>query len=151
MTDDAISIFISAMKDSIADNMLIINTAIINTVILLFSFIFAIVVSKYYNNPNEKDLKKHLYYVLDISYTFFIGIITIFPLLGMLGTVVALIAVGANFQNGSNIDVGKIFLALTSTAYGIIFSIIFKLLNFAVQPFIENQISKAKAVLNIED
>ena len=75
MTDDAISIFISAMKDSIADNMLIINTAIINTVILLFSFIFAIVVSKYYNNPNEKDLKKHLYYVLDISYTFFIGII----------------------------------------------------------------------------
>ena len=146
MTDDAISIFISAMKDSIADNMLIINTAIINTVILLFSFIFAIVVSKYYNNP-----KKHLYYVLDISYTFFIGIITIFPLLGMLGTVVALIAVGANFQNGSNIDVGKFFLALTSTAYGIIFSIIFKLLNFAVQPFIENQISKAKAVLNIED
>ena len=83
--------------------------------------------------------------------TFFIGIITIFPLLGMLGTVVALIAVGANFQNGSNIDVGKFFLALTSTAYGIIFSIIFKLLNFAVQPFIENQISKAKAVLNIED
>ena len=149
MTDDAISIFISAMKDSIADNMLIINTAIINTVILLFSFIFAIVVSKYYNN--QKDLKKHLYYVLDISYTFFIGIITIFPLLGMLGTVVALIAVGANFQNGSNIDVGKFFLALTSTAYGIIFSIIFKLLNFAVQPFIENQISKAKAVLNIED
>lgn len=69
----------------------------------------------------------------------------------MLGTVVALIAVGVDLQNIDNIDVSKFFLALTSTAYGIIFSIIYKLINSFVQPFIENQISKAKTILKIED
>lgn len=151
LKENAISIFLSQMKDSVSDNIIIIIVAIFNAAILIVALIFAKVVAKYYNNPNEKDLKKHLYYVLDISYTSFIGIISIFPLLGMLGTVVALIAVGANFQNGSNIDVGEFFLALTSTAYGIIFSIIYKLINSFVQPFIENQISKAKTILKIED
>ena len=59
LNENAISVFLSQMKDSVSDNIIIIIVAIFNAAILIVALIFAKVVAKYYNNPNEKDLKKH--------------------------------------------------------------------------------------------
>lgn len=89
-------------------------------------------------NPKEKkvstpkDIREHEDLVLkqrdhmNICYSFFSNMTAIFPLLGMLGTVKSLIGVASNIA-GTEID--QFFGALTSTAWGIIFAVIFKLLD----------------------
>ena len=89
-------------------------------------------------NPKEKkqqtpkDVREHEDLVLklrdkmNIRYAFFSNMTAIFPLLGMLGTVKSLIGV-ANDIAGTDID--QFFGALTSTAWGIVFAVIFKLLD----------------------
>lgn len=76
-------------------------------------------------------------------YTIFLTLISLFPLLGMLGTVAGLL--GLDLAGG---DMGNIknnfFIALTSTAWGIIFSVIFKFANSFFSDFIEEQIENAK-------
>ena len=62
-------------------------------------------------------------------YAFYTNFTSIFPLLGMLGTVVSLI----NTVNQSGFDVsGSFFSALTSTFWGIIFAIAFKILDSGI-------------------
>lgn len=61
-------------------------------------------------------------------YTLYVNISAIFPLLGILGTVVSLIGM---VDNMGNISTG-FFAALTSTFWGIIFSIIFKIADGAI-------------------
>lgn len=51
--------------------------------------------------------------------------ISIFPLLGMLGTVIGLLGLDLASGDMDNIK-NNFFIALTSTAWGIIFSVIFK-------------------------
>lgn len=77
------------------------------------------------------------------SYTMFTTTITIFPLLGMFGTVCGLLGLdlaSGDMQNVKN----NFFIALTSTAWGIIFSVIFKILNAIIQDYVEEQIETAK-------
>ena len=92
-------------------------------------------------NPKEKkqstpkDIREHEDLVLkqrdkmNVRYAFFSNMTTIFPLLGMLGTVKSLIGVASNIA-GTEID--QFFGALTSTAWGIIFAVIFKMLDSVI-------------------
>ena len=142
--------FWSVIKDSIVDNYYIGIAAIVALVILVFSIIFACAINRHFKK-GDNDLKIRVYYWLDISYTLFITIISLFPLLGMFGTVKSLIGLGEIFQTGDDMNgiKAEFFLALTSTALGIIFSVIYKIINALFQPFIENQIDKARKTLGI--
>jgi chemotaxis protein MotA len=68
------------------------------------------------------------------SYTLYGTITGIFPLLGILGTVVSLLSMvgdSANVQNG-------FFSALTSTFWGLIFAIVYKVLDGFLSPKLED-------------
>lgn len=56
------------------------------------------------------------------AYTLYINISSIFPLMGILGTVISLIGMSGNTANMDS----SFFAALTSTFWGLIFAIIFK-------------------------
>ena len=58
------------------------------------------------------------------SYTLFVNFISIFPLLGILGTVWALLGVAVG--DGLEASEDNFLMALTSTAWGVIFSMVFK-------------------------
>ncbi|WP_432650605.1 MotA/TolQ/ExbB proton channel family protein [Huintestinicola sp.] len=144
--------FINVLLNSGSDNFLIIIVAILELALFISSIILSIWISKYFKDGKERDLKKSIYYALDIVYNVFVTIISMFPLLGMLGTVISLIGLGNVFQmDGADMNgiKSEFFLALTSTAWGIIFSLIYKSFNAVAQPTIENQIEKAKKVLKI--
>lgn len=68
---------------------------------------------------------------MDQGYIFFLNLVAVFPLMGLLGTVLALIpmveALETNF----------FFMALTSTFWGIVFAIVFKILNGPLQALVE--------------
>lgn len=140
------------MIDSISDNVIIFIALAVAIIFLGSSLFWGTTVSHFFDKSNGNGLKKRTYYWLDISYTIFVATISMFPLFGMLGTVISLIELGSVFQvDGANINGIKadFFLALTSTAWGIIFSLLFKFINAIVQPFLENQIDRAKKILKI--
>ncbi len=68
-----------------------------------------------------------------LAYSLFANIIAIFPLMGILGTVLSLIAL---ISDSSDIT-GNFYSALTSTAWGIIFAMIFKICDAFIEPTIE--------------
>ncbi len=70
----------------------------------------------------------------DRLYSLFINITGIFPLLGILGTVVSLLGLVQDIENVT----GNFYGALTSTFWGLIFAIIFKFLDGMIAPKIEN-------------
>ena len=67
-------------------------------------------------------------------YSLFVNITGIFPLLGILGTVVSLLGLVSDMDNVT----GNFYGALTSTFWGLIFAIIFKFLDGVISPLIEN-------------
>lgn len=68
------------------------------------------------------------------QYTLYVNITGIFPLLGILGTVVSLLG-----MVGNTADVeGGFFAALTSTFWGLVFAIIFKFLDGFISPKLED-------------
>lgn len=140
--------FFVEMGKSIGEwiNIIIFITAAIAAVLLFFSKKFAKDIEHYFET-SEGKLKDSVYYTLDICYTLFITLISIFPLLGMLGTVQALLKLDMTQERTSLQN--NFFSALTSTAWGIIFAIGFKIANSFVQPKIENMIAKAKAALKL--
>lgn len=91
------------------------------------------------------DFPQSKHGTLTICYSLFITLISIFPLLGMFGTVLALLSL--DLASG-NMDLLKenFFSALTSTAWGIIFSVIFKIINSFSSSYIETQLEDGKAV-----
>lgn len=97
-------------------------------------------------DPNKRfaaDLSRRL----NTGYNFFTTMITIFPLLGMLGTVRALI--GLDLASGASQELqGHFFDALTSTAWGIIFAVIFKLINAFIEYSVICQIEDAEKILS---
>ena len=99
------------------------------------------------NNPETLSFDfKYLIVIYDI----FLAIISIFPLLGMFGTVMGLLNV--DFTAGNMDDVKtNFFTALTSTAWGIIFSIGFKLINSFFSSHIETQIEESKKLAELLD
>lgn len=96
----------------------------------------------------EKDIKNNqpinrVHQILSVFYTLFVTFISLFPLLGMFGTVRALLEL--DLAGDLELIKMKFFNALTSTAWGIIFSIIFKSVNAIFQPWIETQLNKLPA------
>jgi biopolymer transport protein ExbB/TolQ len=80
--------------------------------------------------PNNPDWAAEVRAKLNWWYTFFLTMISVFPLLGMFGTVAALLNLDFSDIAGSLDNVKTDFFhALTSTAWGIVFSVLFKLLN----------------------
>ena len=82
--------------------------------------------------------------MLDVLYTLFIVIISLFPLFGMLGTVSALITL--EISGASEGLKSSFFQALGTTGLGLIAAIFFKLFNAPFQPGIEECIAKAKKI-----
>lgn len=91
---------------------------------------------------DKTALKRHAV-VASKAYTIFLTIISIFPLLGMLGTVNGLLGLDLASGDMENIK-NNFFIALTSTAWGIIFSIIFKILDAVFLEGIENVVDPVK-------
>ena len=117
--------------------------------ICLCLYIMAIVVSKIISGKlkqsTEHTFKKSLYYLLDIPYTVFIAIVSIFPLLGMLGTVLALMSL--DVSGATDALKNNFFQALDTTMWGIIYAAVFKFANAFVQSYVEAQIEKAKFLM----
>ena len=93
----------------------------------------------------DKDIKinqpiNRVHQILSVIYTLFVTFISLFPLLGMFGTVRALLEL--DLSGDLEMIKIKFFNALTSTAWGIIFSIFFKSIHALFQPWIETQLNK---------
>lgn len=125
-----------------------------------FLTVLCLLLVRYYNKKTKKEINifeheknisytTHIYNWLTASYTLFITAISIFPLLGMFGTVKALLELDlSNINNAKN----NFFDALTSTTWGIIFSISFKIVNAFISTSVENNIQKlANLIKKFED
>ena len=120
--------------------------AIITLVLLVLSLIFARAISKrlvMWRANRNVSFSRFLNSSLNISYTLFTTFISLFPLLGLFGTVTALL--GLDLSAGDMVNIkNNFFNALTSTAWGIIFSVLFKLVHAPFANYIENQIEDSK-------
>ena len=67
-------------------------------------------------------------------YSIFVNLTGIFPLLGILGTVVSLLGMVSDMENVT----GNFYGALTSTFWGLVFAIIFKFLDGVISAKIED-------------
>ncbi|MBQ7113505.1 MAG: MotA/TolQ/ExbB proton channel family protein [Clostridia bacterium] len=92
------------------------------------------------------SFSRYLNSTLTVVYSLFTTLVSLFPLLGMYGTVRALLGLGLAAGDLQNIK-ANFFLALTSTAWGIIFSIIFKVAHAFVVNYIECQIEESKKIV----
>ena len=135
------------LKASIIKNdIIILGFAIICAIIMIVSFALAKSVDKRKKDwirQRNSTFTKYILNGLRVFYTLFVTLITIFPLLGMLGTVFGLLGLDLATGDMENIK-NNFFIALTSTAWGIIFSVIFKVCHALVADFIEEQIEVAK-------
>lgn len=91
----------------------------------------------------ELRLSKYVHSQLRTAYSLFTTMISVFPLLGMFGTVWGLLGMGDTGGDMSLMQ-GNFFGALTSTAWGIIFSIVFKLIHALVRDDLEDQIEASQ-------
>ena len=99
-------------------------------------------------NVDRVDKIFDSYRKINSNYTLFITLISIFPLLGMLGTVIALLGLDMSTAEAISNAKNNFFGALTSTAWGIIFAVVFKIINarfFAdVEDLIQRHLSLIK-------
>lgn len=97
---------------------------------------------------SENYYSNFIYKALTLSYSVFVTLITIFPLLGMLGTVKSLIVLNFADDNAILSARNSFFDALTSTAWGIIFAIIFKVVNAVISKHTDDNIEKVSELIN---
>lgn len=128
---------------------------LIAAIIELALFIFALSLAKnsavnFEINKKDTDVsnkkKKVSNSVLVTVYNLFVTGISIFPLLGMLGTVSGLLGLDLAAGDMSNIK-NNFFMALTSTAWGIVFSIIFKVLHAWKEFYFEKKIKESTELM----
>ena len=104
------------------------------------------------NNPEKTSKILNSYRRLNRCYTVFIALISIFPLLGMFGTVTALLSIDMSDTEAISAAKSSFFNALTSTTWGIIFSVVFKVANayfFAdVEDLIQRLLSLKKKLIS---
>ncbi len=98
------------------------------------------------NKKKGGEVSLSLFSLLNTLFTTFI---TIFPLLGMFGTVIALLGLDLTAGDMDGIR-NNFFNALTSTAWGIVFSIIFKVVNACLSNGVESLLEELTARKNAE-
>lgn len=104
------------------------------------------------NNLSEFDENGKIlnsYDKLNLVYTIFIALISIFPLLGMLGTVSSLLTLDTKSPEALNSAKDGFFTALSSTFLGIIAAIFFKAVNAFKMYDIEDVTQRLSKVINI--
>lgn len=124
--------FLLEMLKSIFSSDFYIFIAAVVTAILIprITSVRSTIIRKLDKMPNNPDWAAEVRAKLGWWYTFFLTMISVFPLLGMFGTVAALLNLDFSDIAGSLDNVKTDFFhALTSTAWGIVFSVLFKLLN----------------------
>ena len=95
-------------------------------------------ISEVSNAELENDLQPKIM-KLNKWYMVLSNSISVFPLLGMLGTVKSLIGLATGMGDQSNVlEIDMFFSALTSTAWGIIFAMFFKLLTSGLAAKVES-------------
>ena len=99
-----------------------------------------------YHNPEKVTKIFNRYKKLNRNYTLFITIISIFPLLGMFGTVIALLRIGSSDAEILSNARNSFLNALTSTTWGIIFAALFKIANAALFSDVEDIIQRLLAL-----
>ena len=104
-------------------------------------FVFAYILAKSRGVALGKSSMKINGNPLIILYNIFTAGISIFPLLGMFGTVSGLLGLDLVAGDMTNIR-NNFFMALTSTAWGILFSIGFKLLYAVSENFFNERIEE---------
>lgn len=125
-------------------------------ILIAFIFAIALLIATLHCNKKVKNelsewekernlrLSSNVFKGFTISYTLFITAISIFPLLGMFGTVKALLELDlSNISSAKN----NFFDALTSTTWGIIFAVLFKLINACIATQVENNIKKLEDLI----
>ena len=105
---------------------------------------------KCWKEKRNTPFSRFLFHTCNTVYTLFVALISIFPLLGMLGTVFGLLGLDLATGDMDNIK-NNFFIALTSTAWGIIFSVGFKILHAVFSDFIEEQIEVSKKLMGDVD
>ena len=98
-------------------------------------------------NVDKVDKIFDSYRKINTNYTLFITLISIFPLLGMLGTVLALLGLDMSSAEAISNARNNFFGALTSTAWGIIFAITFKIINARFFSDVEDLIQRHLALI----
>ena len=89
--------------------------------------------------PSKEEIKqtkiklRRMRETSDKYYTMFSNLAAIFPLLGILGTVISLLPMVQDVANMQH----NFFVALTSTLWGLVFAIFFKVLDGVLSPRIE--------------
>ena len=83
----------------------------------------------------------------EVWYSLFVNMTAIFPLLGILGTVISLLPMVANMADMQT----NFFAALTSTLWGLVFSIIFKVADGLISPRIEDNDRNVTLLLNRQE
>ena len=135
------------LKESILGNdLLILIAGIVALAFMIVTIVLAkaikIRTKEWKKNKNAK-FSKFLLHGTSKFYTLFVTMISIFPLLGILGTVIGLLGLDLASGDMDNIK-NNFFIALTSTAWGIIFSVIFKVAHAWIADNVEEQIETAK-------
>jgi chemotaxis protein MotA len=93
-------------------------------------------------NVDRVDKIFDSYRKINTNYTLFITLISVFPLLGMLGTVLALLGLDLSSAEAISNAKNNFFGALSSTAWGIIFAIVFKIINARMFSDVEDLIQR---------
>ncbi len=138
--------WLSKLRQSIGANDAYIGYfAILALISLILTIVFSGIISRKIQSDSDPHFKTVMFYLLNIFYAVFLTVTSLFPLLGMLGTVRALLELDLS----GDLDLIKqnFFNALTSTAWGIIFASIFKFLNALIQTFAETQEQKVRKLL----
>ena len=133
------------------DDAIIGYVAIVTLITMVLLCIFAIITSKQiikWKNKSNKDNARLLYRLTSVSLSVFTTLISLFPLLGMLGTVFGLLGLDLATGDMENIK-ANFFVALTSTAWGIIFSAFFKFIYSFIADYVDEQIETAKKLSDI--
>ena len=109
--------------------------------LLVISIVWSKKILKSMNVNNEIDYKNTSFNWINFCYSAFIALVSIFPLLGMLGTVLSLLSL--DIVSGATEELkANFFMALDTTAWGLVFSIGFKIANSFLQTTIETAIEK---------
>lgn len=122
----------------ISENTYILGVAVFVFLILIGVIVVGIIIKS--KTKHEESVKSGWFICERIFYEAFVTGISIFPLLGLFGTVKALLNI--DFSSEMANTQAHFFDALTSTAWGIIFAVIFKIVNAVIAPLTERLLEK---------